>query len=341
MAKFDRSKAREALLKRTQESYERKDGDTSLKYFRADIEIPLWQARVTKEEPHIIDIIPFLAGKNFTQTDRRNPIKENDYVYWLEVYIHQNIGPAKEWIVCPLRNYGKTCPICEEIDKRSAAGQEYDDYVEIALRRRCVYNIVCYDDPKEESKGVQVWEVSFKYGEKQIQLAAKAPRGGGIVPFSDPDIGKSISFEVAGDEYRTIAGHKLIDRDYTLSDNVLEQVRELDKLIVIKSYEEIFKSFFGEEYKASEKKVDKSKTEEADVPEPEIPPTGGRQRRRMVTEEKSDNPCPANGKFGEEIDQLENCKTCKAYNGCADKAEEIEAKLKAEKEEKRGLRRRG
>jgi hypothetical protein len=324
---FDRRKAKEALIKRTKDSNERKDGDTSLRYFNPDIEIPTWQSRVTKDDPHLIDIIPFLAGENFPQVDKRNPIKKGDYVYFLEVYIHQNIGPGKEWIVCPARNYGKPCPICEEIDRRSKEGQEYDDYAEIALKRRCVYNITCFDNPKEEAKGVQVWEVSYKYSEKPIQLAAKAPRGGGIVPFADPDVGKSISFEVANDTYNTHQGHKLVDRDYTIDDKVLDSTFTLDDLIVVKTYDEIAKIFTGEE------EVEKQKAEE-DVPDTVTDGTTGTRKRRGA-QAASSNPCPAGEKYGVDIDKLEACKDCEAYNACADEYDRLEAVKKDEEEKKK------
>ena len=113
MGRFNRNKAKEELLKRTQESSERREGDASMRYFRSDLDLPLWGAKPTKEDPHIIDIIPFIAGENYpTKIDKRHAIKKGDYVYLLELYVHTNIGPGKEWIVCPTKNYGNSCPIC-------------------------------------------------------------------------------------------------------------------------------------------------------------------------------------------------------------------------------------
>ena len=338
MGRFDRAKSREELLRRTQESSERREGgDASLRYFKSDMDLPLWQARITKEDPHIIDIIPFIAGKNYpTKVDKRHPIKEGDYTYWLEVYVHTNIGPGKEWIVCPSRNFGLPCPICEEIDQRIKDGQEWDICKDISPKRRCVYNIVCYDDAKEESKGVQIWEVSYKYGEGPIQLAAKNPRGGGAIAFADVDVGKSVSFEVANDEYRTIQGHKLLDRDYIIPDSTLDKAFTLDEVIVLRTYEEIEKLFSG---KSSEKKEDaKQEGAPADIPA-SSDSVRRRPRENAPASVSSDNPCPSNGKFGIDIDQLVSCGECKKYDACADEAEKIEADKKASKTT--GLRRRG
>lgn len=326
MSKFDRKKAKEALVKRTEESNVRREGDSSTRYLRTDIFFPQWNAKPTKSEPHIIDIIPYIAGKNHTKTDKRNPTKEGDYTYWLEVYAHQNIGPGKEWIVCPARNYGKPCPICENIEERIKEGEEWDDYKDIGLKRRCVYNIVCYDG-KEEAKGVQVWEVSYKFGEGPIQLAAKNPRGGGVVPFSDPDIGQSISFEVANDTYNTHQGHKLIERKYVIPDEILNSAFVLDDLLYLRTYEDIHQVFYGED-------PIKEKVQEEDVKDPEIPIE--RQRRQKPIDQPKDT-CPAGGTFGEDIDKLENCATCKThYNECAAKADEIEKERREKREQRMG-----
>lgn len=339
MVRFDRKKAREELSKRTTESYDRREGDISPKYFRTDKELPFWSPKKTKDEPHIIDIIPFSAGKNYPLVDKKSPTNEGDYTYLLEVYVHQNIGPGKEMLVCPARNYGKPCPICEEVDNRIKLGKEWDDYSDIALKRRCAYNIVCYDDPKEEAKGVQIWEVSHRYSEKPIQLAAKTPRGGGIIPFSDPDTGKSISFEVADDEYKTCQGHKLIDRDYSITDDVLALAHTLDELIIVLSYEEIAKIFDGGESAKKETVISDDKTSE----EPTSYTRGSSMRNRQTV--KDDKVCPAGANFGKDIDVYENCGDCKVYNECAKEAdhlleEEKKKSLEAKKTTTSTLRRR-
>ena len=317
--KYDREKSKEGIRKRTLESYDRREGDVNLKYFREDLNIPFWLPKSTIEEPYVIDIIPFLAGNSFPQVDKKNSIQVNDPVYFVEVYIHENIGPMKQWIVCPARNYGNPCPVCEEIDKLSKDGQEWEDYKEIALRRRCVYNIVVRSDTKEELKGVQVWEVSYKYSEKPIQLAAKSPRGGGIVPFSDPDEGKSIAFEIGKDEFRTIQGHKLVDRDSVISDKILNSTFVLDELLKKLTYNEIFKLFKG-----LDKDDNKSVTKVA----------------AQNIKDPSELVCKSEGKFGYDIDRFEFCSECKVYNECAIENDKIETLTRERREKNKALKRR-
>lgn len=313
MPKFDRKRAKEELLKRQQESYDRKDGEIGTKYFKTDIAIPFWKCPVTKDEPHIIDIIPFVAGGHYPQIGK-TPTKKGDPTYLLEAWVHTNIGPGKEMILCPAKNYGRPCPICEEVDRLADEGKEWEDYSSIAPKRRCVYNVVVMDGGKEEKKGVQIWEVSHKYSEKLIQPAAKAPRGGGLIPFSDPDIGKSIAFEVLNDTYRTIQGHKLVDRDYNISDEVLDAAFTLDELLLELPYEEIDKIFSGNVEKET------SGSEQ-----------GSRTRGKQEVDE-----CPhVDDAWGKMIDKLEECEKCELYDKCGREADKLEAEEKAKKEEER------
>ncbi len=322
MAGYDREKMREKLLKRTQEEY---TGGNSIRYFKADRDLQLWSPKPTKDVPYIIDIIPYSASANYPQLDARNPIEEGEPVYRLELLAHQNIGPKKEWIVCPTANYGKPCPICEEIDILVSNGKEYDDYASIAAKRRCSYNVVVYNG-KDDNK-VQIWEVSYKYSEKPIRLQAKSPRTGGIEPFSDPDVGKSISFEVGNDEYKTIQGHKLIARDYVIPDDILSQAYTLEDEIVVHSYDEIKKIYHPEIEETSTNLTSRrpSSHQEESKKEDDVQDFSA----------PTNNNCLHKGKFGEDIDKLPECGPCKSYDTCAAEADKIAMKLKAEREAKR------
>lgn len=348
MAKFDRAKAREELLRRTQQSAERREGEMSYKYFATDKDLPLWRCGITKEDPHLLDIIPFVAGSQYPRF-AKDPVNEGDLTYYLDIYVHQNIGPGKAQIVCPQRNYGKPCPICEDIEAKVKDGWEWEDYSGIAPKRRCVYNVWVLSDPKEEAKGVQIWEASHRFSEKQIQAQAKAPRGGGVIPFASPEEdGHSISFSVENDEYRTVSGMKLVPRDYVIPDEVLEDAFTLDELIVLLEYAAIFDIYYGEgayaEMKAEKDQAKRSqpvpqerkasgplggaggvrRRGEGDVPEPEVPPgrspRGGNPGRAPAVGE-----CPGGGRFGADIDTLPNCQECSEYNACAEAFNEKEA----------------
>jgi len=320
---ISQDKMMEQLIKRTQESYDRKDGDATSKYFLPDSELPFWKCTTTKEDPHIIDIIPFYAGDRFpTELNRRNPVLKDDYVYVLEVFVHSGIGPAKEMILCPLKNYGKPCPVCEEIDIQIKEGREWEEYSDIAPKRRCVYNIICYDSDKEEKKGIQIWEVSHKYSEKPFQSLAKNPREGGIIPFAalQKDAGMSISFEVAGDTYKTISGHKFLPRNYDIPRNISDDAYALDQHLLLRDYDYIKEKLQGGAWRSG-------KTETSNFSR-EQPSDSRRQAPKPTQQDDSRDSCPCEHEFGVDADRFDDCENCEIYKDCSEEFDRRRASAK-------------
>lgn len=329
--KYDMNKWGEGLKKRTEESNERKEGDTFLKFFRDDKDIPFVKFGATKDEPHIIDIIPFEAGNNMPKPMR---VPEGDPAYYLDVHVHQNIGAGNAHIVCPQKNYNKPCPICEYINRMvKEKGWEYEQYRDIAAKRRSVYNVVNVTNAKEEKKGVQVWETSHKYGEKAIQSAATRPRGGGVIPFADPrkDVGQSISFNVDSDEYKTVSGHKLEPRDYDIEEKYLDDAFQLDQIIVVFDYDKIKEIFDS----ASEEESESKGKEESRTSDNEESPRGrdrGKVEKDIPRNDPPEDECPEGLNFGEDIDSSDACADCKNYDACADKEKEIKEQKRKDRE---------
>ena len=343
--RFDRSEMRKETEKRQEESYRRKDGGGFGKYFKTDVDYPLWTPAITKEDPHLIDIVMFRVGDNFPLDDKGRKLPKGSWAYYLDIYIHQNVGPSNSWVVCPAKNYGLPCPICEYVDKKLKDGVEWKDIPEVT-KRRCVYNILCYDTAKEEDKGVQIFEVSHHYMEKVLQQRSRKPRGGGTILYADSDVGKAISFHVANDEMKTINAHEFLDREidgkpYIISDEDLADAFTLDEIIEIRSYDELYELFYGKP--SGETKEEKEDTGEE----------GGRSRRgSRYSEEKpkeDDVPVEVEGKcsfkhiLGQDIDKFDECTKCPdaEYEGCNKKKQELLEAAKKESEGGGGRARRG
>jgi hypothetical protein len=235
----------EALLRRTEEAHQRINEYGKFgRFYTARGEKPL-KAWKCKEGEHIIDIIPFLAGSMHHQ------VRGGEPTYLLDIWVHQKVGMDENDVVCLARNYNEPCPICEYINaQRLTKGLTEED--EEALKslnpkRRCLYNIVCYDSTREEDRGVQLWEVAHFLFEKKILSVARNPRGGGFVPFSSPDTGKSIYFEREGSGITNTQylGHKFIERQNRISDEILEEAYVLDELLIKLSYDEIKEALLG------------------------------------------------------------------------------------------------
>lgn len=334
-----RERMKETLKKRTEESESRKD-DKGMRrpYFKKDLkDVIFWE---NKAGDHIIDIIPYMSGEN----DPHN--EKGEDVYVLDLWVHRNcIGPNEDSYVCLTKNYDEPCPACEYMaDMKRSEDYDQDEYDALDPKRRCVYNIVCYDSEKEEQKGVQVLEIAHWYMENNLVGLARNKRTGEKYPFSHPDTGKSISFTSDESSFTPkgseksftvlkLVNHALEERNYQISDEILDAAHCLDDLIHVASYEDFYEVFHGE-----------SIEEEQEDEERE---TGGsrRGRRQQHQEEETgseDNIPEGNeceGVFGEDLDQLEHCHDCNIYDKCATEADRLEEERK--KKASAGGRRRG
>lgn len=279
-----------ALLKRTEEAHQRINEYGKFgRFYAAKGEKPLkiWKC---KEGEHILDIIPFLAGPNHHQ------VREGEPTYLLDIWVHQKVGMDENDVVCLARNYNEPCPICEYINAQRL-NKDLDEESERALKamnpkRRCLYNIVCYDSTREESRGVQLWEVAHFLFEKKILSVARNPRGGGFVPFSSPDNGKSIYFEREGSGITNTQylGHKFIERQSAVTDKLLEEAYVLDELVIKLPYDKIKEALLGGLVKPGEKSEDKAPEDFEPVEGDNIPDDTNRVAQRMEAANRTKRP---------------------------------------------------
>jgi len=175
-----------------------------------------------KEGDHVIDIIPYVNN-------------DDERKYKLELLVHQRVGPDEGSYVCPKTfDSSAKCPLCVARAKVQKMGDE-DLAESLRPRDRVAYNVVCYDNTKEEDKGVQVWEASAYLAEDNFKAAAKKRQKGGnnkTVSFADPDDGRTISFERTGQGVKTkYVGFTMDVRDEPISDDILDQAYILEDLL--------------------------------------------------------------------------------------------------------------
>jgi len=227
---YDRAKAKRELAKRTQESKDRRDFVSIIKDG-----IPEWSSG---EGKHKMDIVPYITGKNHPD------LPPGELAYILVVYIHRGIGVNDDTYICMARTYGKPCPICEYRKMLQDSDEGDEDQIK-ALRptQRGIYNVVIYDTDEERKKGVQVWNSSHWLFERILQ-SINTEESGEVISFSDPDDGKRIMFERKGSgETTQYIGHKFVDRNYKISDAILEATYSLDEVINMPDYDELKRIF--------------------------------------------------------------------------------------------------
>lgn len=353
------------LQERTKESYDRKDEyGVSFGYFKKSgivktasgkemeiKDVSIWRP---KFGIHVFDIIPTFAGVNWPQDSHGVRLAEGEPIYVLDISVHTNVGPNDAQFVCLNRNFGQPCPICEhQAELKKEIDYDQDLVKSLYPKRRNIYNIVCYDNTEEEDKGVQIFECAQYFMEAKLTPLAFDARTKALIPYAHYDKGKTIQYEIKkkkftigektidGSEY---IGHKLLDRDYGIDDQDLDDAYLLDDIIHIPSYEEVFKAYWagirelpqqgqeqkeGEDGEGSRRRRSPVTTEStSQTQETTAPPvaTGRRTRQQQsvqTQEQDGVKRCPQGGKFGEDIDKLEGCNTCDIYDSCALRQEEL------------------
>ncbi len=316
---FDRSKYSGAgLRQRTQEAFDKKDSSGKFGSFIKDEYLSkLWECVVGE---HTIDIIPYLAGPNHPT------VEEGEPAFLLDVYRHANVGPNADSYVCLARTFNQPCPICEDQREKRRSGEFSDkELASLSPSRRTIYNIWVHDNEKEENKGTQLWEVAQRYFDKYINTKSekiKSKTGEPII-YADPIIGKAISFERQGVKLETeYLDHAFVDREYEITDELLQQAVLLDQVIKLPTYDEVSAAHFGSKSPTTK--------EDNDVPMARVP-------SKLLTKKKGDPPppeesneegCPYGGEIGVDVNRYEECSECPKWDDCA----EMEKVLK-EKEE--------
>jgi hypothetical protein len=253
--------------------------------------------------------------------------------------------------ICPEFTYGDPCPVCEHRRELKDDGADDDTIKALVPKQRNIYQLICYDSEKEEDRGVQVWDVSWHYMEKFLKkLASQATRrkkrkatGKVVDPFvklGDPtENGHNVIFTIekarGEKDFDQFIGHTLEERDYELSDEVLEQAIPMDQHVTILSYEELHELYFDEKYEKDEDEEEDKDDEEEERPRTRKRSRGksGRGRRYEEEEEEEERPrtrkrrgkrseeleCPEDGEFGADYDDFDACETCDLWKECSEK----------------------
>jgi hypothetical protein len=297
--------------------------------------------RKIPEGNFIFDIIPYQVGKDFNTLFTRGSVQHN-----LDVWTHKDVGPTNDTVICPAATFGERCPICEEMERRRAANEDWEERIKpLRPRRRCLYNVWIHDAARtEEAHGVQLLEMAHFSLEKNIADIVRDPITGKFTPFADPDEGKTICFIRTGTGARntSYSGFRFLNRTQPIPDAILEQAIDLTTAVEVLSYEELASKFYGGATAATPEEPSPMGSpfpEEAaddNTPPwelaPETPESVAPVRRatrpapepasEVATETPSDNPCPAaefGGVYGESVDKFKLCNTCSLYDGCAEK----------------------
>lgn len=245
MSKTKKKNRRESLRKRTKETADNRP-DSSGKGVLNTSDYEEVNFFKPSKGRNTIDIIPFQVSEDWypkLRSPKGQPIlvETGDLDYKLEVPIHFGIGPEEQSFVCLQLAFGEPCPVCEE---RKAMD---DDEIKKALKPkwRNIYNV---NDHGDEEKGTQIFDVSEYLFERELIEEATQSEDG-IVTFSDPDEGSSISFRAkevkkGGYTFTEFKSFVFEERD-PIDDETIDNAFPLDSMLKIVDYKTLQNIFLG------------------------------------------------------------------------------------------------
>lgn len=260
------------LADRGRESYRTKDGTGYKGILDEDKvrDIPLGKIAAGK---HLWSIIPYICGEQDPLVYAGKLQAGADPSYTVGIYVHKNVGPNKARYICLARTYGLPCPICEyrdELDrdpeaekKLGMSSDQFDKYLKSMYGGKYMTYLYYVWDRNQESKGLQIYEVSGFFLERELQAQAYSEVGGGYITFmapgatklvdgtDNPDGGREVAFQVTmtkteqgqGQDW---TGIKFEPRRYDIPAHILNQALDygpLDMLLHVPSYEEVYEAF--------------------------------------------------------------------------------------------------
>lgn len=233
-----------------------------------------------------LDIIPYIVTdeKHMNRDDEYEVAIPGELWYKKPFFIHRNIGPQKDSVVCPT-TWGKRCPICEYRAKqfKEGADKEVTDALKTSLRN--LYVVVPLDHKKLDEKP-HLWDISQFLFQELLNKEVKEDEAYEDFPDLENGMTLKVRFDSVSLGTNKFAETSRIDfkeRDYKYDEEFLEEIPDLDSVLKEYSYKELEKMFFeledeSEEPEEETRSYRKAKDDEPDE-EPEEKPKRTRKRK--------------------------------------------------------------
>lgn len=280
-----------------------------------------------------IDILPYRVS-----VDNHPEVAEGELWFERTVDVHFNVGPEQKSRICP-KTIKKPCPICDERrDLMKEDSEENEELIkELRPRERVLYNVI---DLSDQDKGVQLMDISYFCFGKQLDEEIREGDDD-YADFAELVGGKTLKIRWSEE---SLGSNKFVKatridfkdrKDY--DEDILDEVIDLDKLLVVYDYETLQKELHGldtstedkEEKKDKPKSSSRRKKDKDPDPEPEEEEDDNeedvaqeRERRRAKRDKKeSKDKCPHGHKFGVDTDEHKDCDDCDLWVDCDDEKE--------------------
>jgi len=271
------------------------------------------------------DIIPWFLGDNLN-----NPkIPPGSQMSYLFVSFHRNIGNMFDKIVCPTRTFGEPCPIDIWLRTNRLPKEQWNAVRSVDYG---IYLVYVRDGGEEQEKGLQIYEVPWRWFGEVLKNRSEMPEGGGYIPYWDVELGKTVSIIMTkkGEGKINFDVNNLFDRRKPIPDSVLEQAANfhLDECVNLHpSYEYIYETFFNKKYVEGEDMlelkpiINEYKTDKQEQPkeEKQKPAMTSPQDENDIPDEKYEpvtKECPHGHVIGRDINRFSHCEMCTVWDAC-------------------------
>ena len=247
----------------------------------------------------LMDVMPYIVtdGKHPDRDDELEIAVPGELWYKRPYKVHRiQIGEDSSFINCPT-SIGKKCPICEYRAGLLEKGASWDDdeVKEISAKTRNLYIIkpLKSSDNTKEYKDLEdsfhVWDISQHLFQKQLNEELETDEDNGVFP--DLEEGLSLRIRFSAEKYKKyeFASTSRIDfekRDKQYSDEVSNDVPNLDEMLIIYPYEVIHAKFFALEEEPHATDRPEEEEEEEQKPDP-------KERTRKTTKPEKEPEKPA------------------------------------------------
>jgi len=186
-----------------------------------------------------LDFMSFIAGEGNPRAEAGEPYFERTF------FVHQGIGPNKDWHLCSARTFKQPCPVCEHRAKLSADPEADEALIKsLAPKERQLWLV---KDLMNDPENMLIWEVSYHLFGKQLKdKINNSDEEDGYDYFADPTEGLTMRLalqqsdkgkwtEAADIEFRT--------RREQYESGIIKEMPCLDEMLVATPYGK-YKSLF-------------------------------------------------------------------------------------------------
>lgn len=271
------------------------------------------------------NIIPYVVKSKLHPLVKAGNLNIGDLDFELDVWVHTRMGPNQDVdVLCPKRNYGRPCPICEESSRLYDAGKKTEGKKLLPTRRIFVnWQLIDHGEPKD----LMVFDVShYLFMKELLEEAHACANGKDITPFADIESGSLIKFrteeEKLGETGKMIKfkSFSFLARDLPLKDDIIKEAISFDDGLVLHTYEEIEKIMYGQDEEESTGKAP-SPAPAPSAPEPAAKTESKQEPKKPdpapASTDKPGRECPSGHVFGKDVDKFpKDCKNCKIWDDC-------------------------